>query len=254
MKLFEKLTLGISGALIIISVIGFFRDCSQDNRINKLQYELNANNYKPIIQVDSVTLTDIYETLRPINIQKNIEDTSSTIDVKSNFKTKITFHLENIGNSNAKIVASILIDTISGNEKIRETMFNKNIPFKIDTSGIDFYEKLQIQQQKKKDIIFSHEVNFFVNNTFTMHLLIIYYNDMGMLYDTYYWVRFKKKDLNFTAIVDTWNNNIVGLKIEKNDLNNYLQRIDDNNTYKIYSLKEKKKIEKLLEQLKHNAR
>lgn len=77
---------------------------------------------------------------------------------------------------------------------------------------------------------------------------------MGMLYDTYYWVRFKKKDLNFTAIVDTWNNNIVGLKIEKNDLNNYLQRIDDNNTYKIYSLKEKKKIEKLLEQLKHNAR
>jgi len=249
MKRSTKINLSFTLIAIIISLIAISIDWRQNIRLDKLQYELNSLNFKPVIEVSDVFLTSFRERFDSITFLADKVDSTGLIKMKSEIETDITFNIKNIGNSNAKIVAAFCIDTISGDDKLRELIYREGLTHKYDSSNNEFYSFQQLQPKYKDKLKFHKKIDFVNNETFAIHLLVLYKNDMGILYDSYYWAKFQKKDLLIDFIVDSRNGQIVYSKIV-GDMRDYVKFIDENIAYKIYTKEEKENFELLLDDIK----
>jgi len=251
MKKTTKRNIIISVIAIGVSMIAIGIDYCQHKSLKKLQYEFNSINYRPTIKIENILLTAFLERIDSINFSKYLIDTMTDIKVNSKIQTDINFDLINIGNSTAKIVAAYCIDTVSGDAKLRELIYKKVIELQFDSSNNEFYTYWHLLPSDKDKLKFHKTIDFINKNIFTIHLLLFYENDLGMLYDTYYWARFKKNDLTFGVLVDPRNEKLIAARLE-DDFKEYVKKIDDNNAYKVYSKKEKKHFDKLYAKMKNN--
>lgn len=252
MKKSTKINIGFTGLAIIISAISLIYSSSQDKKIRKIQYELNAINYQPIIKVDSIEITSFNEKIDSAVVVGELNDSTGLMNVYTRIFANVTFHLKNVGNTNAKIRAALCVDTISGNDKLRELFFkdgNKIIP---DSSENDFYTYRQLQPNDIDKMAFETEIKFVKDEIFAIHFLIFYENDLDILYDTYYWAKFQKRTLltRMTPIAERDKNNKPQMIINKNLS---LKFVDNNIAYKTYSKKEKIEFDKITDKI-NNAR
>ena len=251
MKRINKINIGISVFAIIISIAAFTYDAFQNKRINKLQYDLNALNYKPIIKVDNILLTSFKERTDSLIFQGELNDSTGLLKMNSKIETNITFDLKNIGNTNARIIAAFCIDTVSGDDKLRELIYRQGMNHVLDTSNNEFYSYWQLQPNESDKLRFHKTIDFVKNETFAIHLLLLYKNDLDILYDSYYWAKFQKKDLIVDFMVDTTNGQLIWAKLV-NDKKEYVKYIDQNVAYKVYTEKESNDFEVLLDRIKKN--
>jgi hypothetical protein len=249
MKLSTKLNIGISTLAILIALFGQLRDCSQNRKINKLEYEVNSLNFKPVIKVEQIMLSNFREKFEAQSSKDSLTDTLTIIE---NYKinTDITFFLKNVGNSKAKLIAAICTDTLSGNDIIKKSVLEKGLKGTTLKQN-DYYLYLELLPNETKTLKFNKTIGFVGKESFTIHLLLLYQNDLDVLYDTYYWARFYKKEIIPTYLVDSTVSTITGVQFSKKSLNGHLKFIDDNNAYSIYSEKESGEVlNKLSESIK----
>lgn len=250
MKRINKINIGISVGAIVISISAIFYDAFQNREIDKLQYDLNGLNYKPIIKVDNILLTSFEEKTDSIIFQGELNNSTGFVKMNTRIETNITFELKNIGNSNARIIAAFCIDTVSGDDKLRELIYRKGLnPIK-DSSNNEFYSHWQLQPGESDKLRFHKSIDFVKDETFAVHLLLFYKNDLDMLYDTYYWAKFQKKDLLIDFMVDTTTGQILHAKLA-NDKNEYVKYIDQNVAYKVYSKVDYEEFEILLDRFRN---
>jgi len=247
-----KINIGLTALAVVVSVVSFFYSSSQDKKISKIQYELNAINYKPIIKVDSIEIGSFNEDIDSAEFVGEYNDSTGLINLYSRFFANVTFHLKNIGNTNAKIRAALCTDTISGNDRLRELFFKDGDKIIPDSSKNDFYLYRQLQPNDVDKIEFETEIKFVKDETFAIHLLIFYENDLDILYDTYYWAKFQKRTIvvRMRPIEERDKNNKQQLVIDKNQSLNF---VDDNIAYKTYLKKEKIEFDRITNKI-NNAR
>jgi hypothetical protein len=252
MKKSTKINIGLTGLAIIISAISLIYSSCQDKKIRKIQYELNAINYKPIVKIESIEFKSFQEKIDSAVLVGELNDSTGLINVYTKILTDVSFKLKNVGNTNARIRGALCIDTISGSDKLRDIFFNERIELFPDSLKTDFYDYQQIQPNEVDDIKFKTEIRFIKNENFAIHLLLFYENDLNNLYDTYYWAKFQKKNIEYDMKVDTTNHKILNAKMSFGK-DQILKFIDDNTAYKTYSKKEKERFEEIMDKLKNNA-
>ncbi len=250
MKKYEKINISFTFLAIVLSVIALTHDCSQNRRINELQNNINNLNYKPTIKVDSIKLKNFREKVDSFLITPDIADSQGIINLKSTIETEVVFDLENIGNSKANIITALCIDTVSGDDKLRNYLHDGIYKLSYDSSNGVFYKFWELQPGDKDELHFKKNIQFIDDGNFTIHLLLIYQNELGTIYDTYYWAKFKKKKIELDVVVNNRTGEIVAAKSAKNSLKNFLTSIDDNIAYHIYSKEEEKAFWKFTEKLK----
>lgn len=247
-----KINIGLTAFAVVVSVVSFFYSSSQDKKISKIQYELNAINYKPIIKVDSIEITSFNEKIDSAVIVGELNDSTGLLNVYTRIFANVTFHLKNIGNTNAKLRVALCVDTISGDDKLRDLFFKDGAKINPDSLDNDFYLYRHLQPNDVDKMEFKTEIRFVKDETFAIHFLIFYENDLDILYDSYYWAKFHKRTL-ITKMrpINEKQNNRQKMVIDKNQSLNFL---DDNIAYKTYSKKEKKEFNIIIDEIKNNAR
>ncbi|WP_258104491.1 hypothetical protein [Marinoscillum sp. MHG1-6] len=253
MKKSEKINIGFTFFAIVLSVIALTYDCSQNKKISELQTNLNNLNYKPTIKVDSIKLINFRERVDSILITPDIADSQGIVNLKSTIETEVVFDLENIGTSKANIITALCIDTVSGDDKLRNFLYDGIYKLSYDSSNGVFYKFWELQPGDKDELRFKKNIQFIDDGLFTIHLLLIYQNELGTIYDTYYWAQYKKKKMELDVIVDNRTGEIVASKSANNSLKNFLTSIDDNVAYHIYSKEEEKAFWKFTEKLKQTS-
>ncbi len=109
----------------------------------------------------------------------------------------------------------------------------------------DYYTIIEIGQGDTISIQRSFTIQKIEDNLFTLHILFLYQNDLGQYFDTYYWCRFKCKEIILEQRIIP-EKNIVITKASKKDFLNLIKFVDQNNVSDIYIKRKKKKSTKFL--------
>lgn len=198
----------------------------QTERIQAAEFTAQGLQNKPILSIigkPEVTKVE-YKTTVEMFGGKVIK----TTDTKLKISTRI--RIRNDGNSNAHLIFYGVADRLSGAPELRNIISSKFNSFqgKLDIGFIeDYYHTVDIMPGKEHTIETSRQIQNINEGLFNIHYYLVYKNDVGNVYDTYYWARFKSKEftLNPRADSDT---------IEK-ALMDSIVFVDDHSSYNVFN-------------------
>ena len=170
---------------------------------------------------------------------------SDTHEIPCSLQIISKLKIANIGNYTAKVYASFWGDFPSGDLLIRDNLLKRNQKKLnlIKCSQDNYYKTKQIAPDDTITIEYKHTIQFMLNNEFTLHYFILYTNEIGAFYDTYFWARYQAKEPVEKAkgIIILYKRALVeGLEIRPRPPLEYLKFIDSNTSHSAYSLSESK--------------
>jgi hypothetical protein len=243
-KMIKKIKLSdwLSAAAIVLAIIVFVRDCSQNKRIEELGYISNALQFRPILQVLGSPRIYSYEIqsdrVALPNFSTAPESTDSIQDINASLRIHAKLRFVNAGNAIANVYAFVWADTSSGSPMIRADLLNRTLREQrfVPSPDTDYFYIKDIRPGDTCDFQIAHDVRFFIEQKFTMHFLLLYGNEAGGLFDTYYWARFTTMPILWKAefaIIDGKLAYRVG--VDRKQLREFLTLCDQNISWKVYS-------------------
>lgn len=222
----DKIIIFISILAIVMSIISAGINYFHNKEIERIEYGLNAVKNRPIVKIK---IPHITEEIPEISNNEN------------DLYLKFDLLYENKGKNKASILFTTWRDTTSGEELLRKAFFNKEIP-KITEKNHDDKKFIRssleiLTDEVFKDFIYK-KVNLSKDSTFTFHILVFYENDLGQIFDTYHWFRFKKK-----IVI---NNNRIDSTKQKQTINYAIELFDKSSDYNFYNRKGREGILKIL--------
>ena len=165
---------------------------------------------------------------------------------KLKIDTKI--RIRNDGNTNAHLIFYAVTDRLSGLPEMRNITISKfkNFPGKLDIGLIkDYYQTIDILPGKEHIIQTSRPVQNINEGLFNIHYYLVYKNEVGNVYDTYYWARFRSKEFKLNPSADSDS-------IEK-ALMDSIVFVDDHYSYKVFSREESRYLINLRETIEKSS-
>lgn len=176
----------LSGVIAVLSGIVGVKNISDTNKLNE---ELNKLNYSPQLIVTECKLSNF-----------KFISYDSTI-IHASFFLNIDLKLKNIGNNNAHLMIYMPNDTTSGEDIFRKYKNRKQFREDIKRAVKSYYADKSIYPTKECVIHFSNaNIVYIRDSTFTIHFWLVYRNDIGTIYDTYYWYRAR---VNYGSLVQS---------------------------------------------------
>lgn len=239
---------------LFLSFVVFIYSWVQNSTTNRFAREGIVNSNKPVLIIDS-TQSSIKFNLDKHGITKQIgakigSNFNGEIQIIDSSSHLFQFSITNKGLDNAKVKGIFFMDTIGTQASIREKLRKGKLPginF-VKQSGFDFMEIPNSFSTK-----YMFDVSLPLNNqdTFVTHLLILYENDLGYLYDSYVWLKYYHRTFVDVAITTD------STTLPPNNLNMYFQYDSLDEITKLtflgraysfysYSTKERDKIRALL--------
>lgn len=209
-------------------------------------YKIQAIEYKPELEVNLLKVPVIDKQLKG-----TIYGLKSFDSLTYNLGPTFVFQVKNTGKNTASILAAIFTDTLSGENILRSSFLKDDFNPTIDSSFERFYSSFEIKPFSIDSIAFKKQwLRDIKNNVFSIHLMVLYENELGTLYDLYYQARFSISELMYTKAIDAKTGIITILPDTTQTIQKTLQLIDSQSTNKIYFDKsESKKIIKRLQQM-----
>lgn len=163
-----------------------------------------------------------------------------------NLRPRLKVQLLNTGNSDAKIIGYVLTDTITDNQVLKEYIKQGK------TKGVSIdsiFTKHRFHELTPGDtssISFTHTLRYPIDNKFVIHLIVYYENELGQLYDSYYWLTGQLNEFGFGQGFDPKTKKII-LIFDKNAFWNIVNFTSENNYSDVYSVDQKETTLKYLE-------
>ncbi len=206
-KIKSENIISISGVFfaLIFSGINLCRDINQNKKITEINYKINSINYQPRVKIANfpkigrIWFSDtLHIDLRKfVKINKN-DSIIPTIEIAPKLKIGFKYKIINIGNSLAKLIAVMYGDTSTDVYFLRERILSRID--KINQKDLfPPYSRNQIlpNATDTMEVSLSEEIQFINDQKFTIHILLLYKNELNYFYDSYYCYQFKIKELFF---------------------------------------------------------
>lgn len=195
-------------------------------------------NYKTnskIINPDDKFKTKIEVEFDSTRTKMRFKITGKTDDVYINPKFDLLMKIKNIGDDAGQLIGVFIGSKFVKNTFLRDYYYKqKNIENKSTTSvdsSITTILPLQTTDYLYPDLSLDFSVNQ-NDNTILIHLLILYSDGNGVIYDTYYWYTYKNLNPNLDSLFDFEKNT----KFEKRNDSTYVVKFPirpDSLTYNI---------------------
>lgn len=240
-----------------LSFFTFLRGCSQESKIMDLSLR-----FRPILKIAAKPHISSFQLhSNPISIKQLQSDAvendsiSTAVNLPCTLSIRTKLRITNSGNSLAKLCAIIWTDTLSGSEKIRDILCKRkpgeNTAFIL--SGSDYFDKKEILSGDTTDFEIEQTIQYEQDNSFTMHCVFLYEGENGVLYDTYYWAKYKANPIYIKPLFSEINGKpylrLVYPKIYT--MHELLVLQNENSSYKTYSKNEGNDILTFLKQNQH---
>lgn len=177
-----------------LAVFSTFRSCSSEMEIQKRDYLISSIDYRPRLKLSNpkITMIDLVSDSVPVKKNNDLSDSIGNLYAKVTLKIRIK--VTNIGNNSAKIVGYVFTDTISNEQVIKDILKDsnrKNINSKDTLKLPHLYKDLTPIDTTFIELEYCPQL--ILNNQFMIHLVLYYENELGQLFDTYYWIDYKAK-------------------------------------------------------------
>lgn len=191
---------GIMSIVVTIAIFSFgtLRDCSQSEKIENLDYIKNALENRPVLtlmeppRIDStIVFLDSLKTVNPLKDTIVFGSGATVGSIYAHYEIYLTFKYKNKGSSQAILAMTVAADTNSGSYflSLSKIMSNRFLKKYYDK---DFYKLHYILPGDSIEIKMNKRIQCFDNqNNFTIHFRTFYVNDIGAMFSTYNWIRFK---------------------------------------------------------------
>jgi len=167
--------------------------------------------------------------------------------------------ITNVGTSLARLYAVLCSDTLSGDINIRKKLIAKNEEklhltlFPIE----DYYKTKEIPPNDTFIIEFKQVLQCVSEGKFTLHYFILYDNEIGSLYDRYYWARYHAREYGTEPKTKTKvskNGFTVETKFSAIYPKDHLIIVNSNSSAYTYSLREAKIVKDLIKSTLKNSK
>ena len=239
-------------AASVLSIISLCMDCSQRSKIDELDYRTKALTFQPKLKVISKPFIEGIKVR--LDRTRQPEFDQNTVTVSFNLTIKSKLRLVNVGSALARILALVGTDTLSGSPSIRKIILKEESrKDRVETAFWSGYFDLpEVLPEDTTELKFEHNVQFVSDGEFTLHYLILYENQVGVYYDTYYWVRYKNDPL--VAELESPRYQLIDgrmyarqkCKLSKTGLLNSIRFEESDQKYRIYSAEETKSLNDFL--------
>lgn len=213
--------ISLSGILLVtlFSIINLLTDQAQGSKLEKIEFQLSSIKFQPklkivdkpkIIKIWSDT-SNILKDSRDLIVSESVNDTP-TFEFPIQFNTAVNLKITNIGNSLGKILLIAYSDTTGDIDLLREKI-KVDEAVRSSKQFPDFTEsEILANAVDTIDLQFELPIQFVDKQLFTLHFLILYENELGNIYDTYYWSEYKIEDIIFPFGYRNENGKLVLLK------------------------------------------
>ncbi len=187
----ENINTWIAAGAFVIAILGLAYNYFSDKKETETNYKVIATEKRPELKIlgnPDIVSADLYFPYTVEDMVENKCELEEELRVRfDNFKLKINF--KNIGLNTANLITEVQIDKYEGSFYLRDLFLGKTE--KIETNAFpanDFFENNQIPPNEEKAIEFTSEAKNVKENGFIRHVMLLYENDIGMLFDTYCWI------------------------------------------------------------------
>ncbi|NOU19259.1 MAG: hypothetical protein HOO91_17010 [Bacteroidales bacterium] len=239
----DKINLGsllISGLAFGLAIFSTWKSCSSENELKETNYKLTSIEYRPKLKFSNPEVIGIELSCDSLPIKKNLDFSDSIGNLPVKVKLSIKIKGANIGNHTAKIIGCFVADTLSEVPIIRQKLNEFN-----SFQRQHLYKDINPTDTFHTGIDYSPQ--FIINNKFCIHMLVLYENEIGQIYDTYYWIHYKANEIILPNI-QVYGFTKKVMNIYKKELFRTVNFSGDNNYSTPYSEKEKNKIRNFLNQ------
>jgi len=194
----------ISFYALLLAIASLVYTYCQNRELDKLSYKSMGLEYRPQIKLihKGGTVTAIVD-----NVPKTVEELTSPerqglVTKKVSVTTKVLAF--NDSPHVAKVMAKGFTDVPLGSDEIRKRILNEEERLNLEMLLNDsFYTSLEILPYTEHSYEFTVEITQAnaEKKEFVVHFLILYGNEVGNIYDSYLWLRFKfdKANLQWMA-------------------------------------------------------
>ena len=205
---------------------------------------------KSIKQLQGTQNRPLLVTVNSPEINKNIkfgvpEMEEDLLYLPFELKLEITITLKNQGTSIAELIAWAVTDRSSGEPSIRREILDaeKRKKWKFNKSA-DFYKTITIIPNGDHPFDFTHSIkNINEEREFTLHFWFLYKDELGNLYDSYYWARYISEEIDFPM------NKEKKIQIDRSIIDRFFQFVDNYFDTKMYIGKEAETLSSILKDI-----
>jgi len=241
-RIFDIITI-----VLTLAIIGY--TIYQDIKINNLGYKGRAVDAKPVLEL--IGKPEFYVEKLMIEGKDYIDyPIVDTMVIGIDIEIKQILKFKNIGNEKAEIIARLWTDTITGEDYIRETILDKKEFLKKSSQQLidDFFIYKELLPGDTIIIEDRRKIGMdLVTKVFVNHFLIIYDNSFGNRYDTYLKTKYKLNQPLFEPFFNQGTGQFGVHVFKKTRWEFFDIEIAPNRTTKIYTKKEKRKLDNIFE-------
>ncbi|MBI3363784.1 MAG: hypothetical protein HY033_02635 [Ignavibacteriae bacterium] len=230
---------------LLLGIANIITTCSHQREIDFLQYQQNALQYRPRIEVKDVRFHIDLKNIKfePQDIQKKhltlvIPYDSVQVDLK----------IKNTGSAFAKITGVVSFDSMVGVPILRMPLLFQAEPNKIRVSEWNgYFSEISLMPEHEDSLTITVGMKLIRDpgQTGTFHVLLLYENDLGTLFDTYLWVVFRVgvPSLSSVKTINDSVNNKTRFIVNSNQVSREMILLGEKRTdFKIYLPEEKTKL------------
>lgn len=214
-KLIKYISFVIIGIIPAIGIIiNFVMDFNRDKKQTELSYLTLALANKPYIIIDRPDTLGI--TLKYSNqdvVDSLFFSKHKTPSIRMDMTYDLKLKLKNVGNSTAKLFAIIFAQYPNSTDTLRYIL-NGVLRNRSSTNKLisELEPDLEIMPQDSLIDTFPMKIEPSSDSVFIQHLLLLYCNDAGTVFDTYCRLIFSLNEIMLETEIDTTSN---GIKVKR---------------------------------------
>jgi len=172
---------------LCVSIVSIVLTYHQGAHMRLLEQETAGMAYRPQLSVFTNPVVECVLS-NPTLLADANPDTGT---IAFNLRVDCTLHMVNKGNSPARLLAYAWSDTAVGTPALRKFLLDpsrrRNLRFE---QSSDFYGVREVRPADTLTVAISQPVSRTLPQYFVLHYVVLYENDTGQLYDTYFWARY----------------------------------------------------------------
>ena len=233
-------------AALLLGIVGLIRDCGHEEALDNLSHTTSALEYRPLLKVvgaprvleftlesEELTLEDLSRT----------SQSDSITDINSTLHVKLRFSVLNVGDAVARIHSIAIADSGTGEDLVRARIREGDLSRFQLLPDSSYFRTEAIAPGDSAYFDESLTIRFADQNSFTIHFLIFYLNDVDALYDTYHWARFGMREVLFRPEFRIYGGQLqMRLVSASDEFRNFIEFVDDKETYQFYDKRAGKKL------------
>ena len=173
---------------VLIAIISIILTLNQNNKIEDLRYVDKALEYRPDLYSNKNHIIDLGEIIiEEIEVFQDNKIDSLNISLSCLLNVKGSISYRNIGNSKAIYIGLMCHDYNSNDLQLITTLLDST---NIQVKPIRKAPK-EIRVGDSLNINFEHKIANSQNDQFTIHVMLLYKNELDNLFYTYHWAKYK---------------------------------------------------------------